>query len=134
MQGFTAQHTIDVPLTRGDEVVTFKLYALPPGWRTWLASRFPQPMVYTNGKDPRPDESKRREYWDQLLILCLGKSLEPGGVLAVKVEASNKQGWGKVARAIFDEFYAAHLTDADLEVLVTAMKAAFIDGAPDSGN
>ncbi len=134
MKGFDETESIDVDITHGDKTVTYTLYALPPGWRTWLQTRFPQPTIFVRGKGTEPDPAKRAEYWDQYSMLCLGKSMEAAGGLETTIDAKNAAGWGKVARDLFAEAKAAGLSDGDLSKLLNAMKSAFIDEAPAAGN
>ena len=128
MQGFSAQHTVDVTLSRGDDRITFTLYALPPGFRTWLRGAFPPPKLYERGKAPVADDDKHAEWGDRYLILLLGKALEPGNVLTTPVIGKNVAEWLETAKALLEEFRVANLTDGDLQAMRSAMTEAFFGG------
>ena len=131
MQGFSAQHTVDVTLSRDAESITITLYALPPGFRSWLRGVYPPPKVFERGKVPVANEDKQAEWGDRYLLLLLGKAIEPGGILSTQVIGKREADWSGVADDLLEEFRLAHLTDGDLRVMREAMTAAFFEGSPE---
>lgn len=128
MQGFSAQHSVPVTLTRGEETITLTLFALPPGFRAWLRSDYPAPRVHGH-QDAKgtTDETQFSVWASRLTVIMLGKCLEPEAGLKTKVDAKTPADWVKVATALLEEFREAHLTDLDLMQMAKVMKDEFLD-------
>ncbi len=131
MKGFSAQHNIPVTLSRGGESITLTLFSLPPGFRAWLRSAYPAPVIYLNGSPKgETDDTKYLEWASRFTVILLGKCLAPSSGLVTSIDASDRKGWDTVAEGLLGEFGLANLTDLDLQVLTTAMKEEFLDGKP----
>jgi hypothetical protein len=111
MRGFSKPPSKTITLTRGEESLELTLHAVPPGFGPMVRSQMTPPIRNNSGTVvvDRDDPQWRDHCW----LLILGKSLEPSGVLETQIRAP----WKATAEALYAEFGAAGLTDADLNKL-----------------
>jgi len=135
-QKFSTARTATVTISHGDESLEFTLTAPAAGRWSYLRSIFTPPMVWVTDKNGKRQTEKDDPDYDNLWgYLWLAAAMEPSGDLEIHFppKATRKSLMG-YALAVREEFAEAHISDADVLVLLTAMAEMSKEAEGGEGN